>query len=220
MNRPFAAALAAGLVLGVLSGAARADERPLIWQPIKNSDTSYAVKLGLRISSPLEPQAGFDLGVDASKAGAVLDTPLRFWTSVKTADEKRPGYQMRRDIGVNYDGIAGSAAISMNYYEKQIATPAYNLEHQSTYALRYDGLQGDWTGIEASQSLKLRRHETGTAFIASANSAESFSTFGAGLGLEQQLGKNITVSGNLNRSFTDPGADTIASVNASYNYKW
>jgi hypothetical protein len=220
MNRPFAAAMAAGLVLGVLSGAARADDRPLIWQPIKNSDTSYAVKLGLRLPTRLEPQAGFDLGVDASKGGAIVDTPLRFWTTIKTADAKQPGYQMRRDIGVNYDGIAGSAAISVNYYEKQIATPTYNLEHQSSYALRYDGLQGDWTGLEASQSLKLRRHETGTAFIASANSAAGFSTFGAGLGLEQQLGKNITVSGNLNRSFTDPGADTIASVNANYSYRW
>jgi hypothetical protein len=218
MNRHFSAAAGAALLVAAFSGIARADDMPLIWQPIKNSDTSYSVKLGMRLPVRLEPEAGFNIGVDASKTGEVVETPMKFWSRIKTADTKRPAYQMRRDIGVDLDSVGESAAISMNYYEKQIATPTYNVERQSNYTVRYDGLQGDWLGLEASQSVKLRRPDTGTAFVASANSVNSFESFGASLGVEQQLGKNITLSGNLNRSFSD--ADTVASVNANYSYKW
>lgn len=216
MNRLFPVAMA--MAFAASAGAAVADDRPLIWQPIKNSDTSYAVKLGLRLPMRLEPEAGFNVGVDATKGGDVVETPLKFWSRIKTADTKRPAYQMRRDVGVNLDSVAESAAISMNYYEKHIATPTYNVERQSSYTVHYDGIQGSWTGVDANQSIKFRRPDTGTAFIASASSVNSFESFGASLGIEQQLGKNIIVSGNLNRSFSD--ADTIASVNASYSYKW
>ncbi|AYD01425.1 hypothetical protein [Neorhizobium sp. NCHU2750] len=218
MNRHILAAAGMVVLIAAGSGAAHADDLPLIWQPIKNSDTSYAVKLGMRLPMRLEPEAGFDLGVDASKTGEVVDTPLKFWSKIKTADTNRPAYQMSRDIGLDLDSLADTASISMNYYEKQIATPTYNVERQSSYTLRYDGVQGDWAGIDASQSIRLGRADTGTAFIASANSVNSFDSFGASVGIEQQLGKNITLTGNLNRSFSD--ADTIASVNANYSYRW
>ncbi len=218
MNRISAAAATAVLIAAAMCSPSHAEDRPLIWQPIKNSDTSYSVKLGMKLPMRLEPQAGFNVGVNASETGKVVDTPLRFWTSIKAADAKRPAYQMTRDIGVDMDGRAGSAAISMNYYEKHIATPAINIERQANYAVRYDGVSKDWTGLDASQSIKLRRRETGTAFIATASSAGSFTTVGASVGIEQQLGDNITVSGQVNRSFTD--ANTVSSLNARYSYRW
>jgi hypothetical protein len=218
MNRRLTAAAIAVLAVAVTSGTGHADERPLIWQPIKNSDTSYSVKLGLKLPTRLEPQAGFDVGMNATKGGKVVDTPLRFWSSIKTDSTTQPGYQMSRDIGVNIDGTVGNAAISMNYFEKQIATPSINIEHRSRYAVRYDGIERDWLGLDASQSVKLRRHETGTAFIASANSADSFSVLGASVGLEQALGQHITLSGNVNRNFTEDA--TTTRVNANYSYRW
>jgi hypothetical protein len=218
MNRRVLAMAGGVLLAAGVSSASRADERPLIWQPIKNSDTSYAVKLGLRLPVRLETEAGFNFGVDSSKAGEVVNTPLKFWSRIKTADTKRPAYQMSRDIGINMDGIAGSAAITMNYYEKQIATPTFNLERQATYAVRYDGAQKDWTGLDASQSIKLRQRETRTAFVAVANGTANFSAIGASFGIEQPVGQNITLSGQVNRNFTD--ATTVSSVNARYSYKW
>jgi hypothetical protein len=218
MNRRVLAIAGGVLLAAGVSSASRADERPLIWQPIKNSDTSYAVKLGLRLPVRLETEAGFNFGVDSSKAGEVVNTPLKFWSRIKTADTKRPAYQMSRDIGINMDGIAGSAAITMNYYEKQIATPTFNLERQATYAVRYDGAQKDWTGLDASQSIKLRQRETRTAFVAVANGTANFSTIGASFGIEQPVGQNITLSGQVNRNFTD--ATTVSSVNARYSYSW
>jgi hypothetical protein len=218
MNRHFSATAGALLLIAASCGLARADDRPLIWQPIKNSDTSYSVKLGMRLPMRLEPEAGFNIGVDASKTGEVVDTPLKFWSRIKTADSKRAASQTSRDIGIDLDSLAESAAISMNYYEKQIATPTYNVERQSTYTVRYDGAQRSWAGLDANQSIKFGRPDIGTAFVASANSVNSFESFGASLGIEQQLGDNVTLSGNLNRSFSDK--DTIASVNANYSYKW
>ncbi len=218
MNR-HCLAIASGVLLAAFtSSSSRADERPLIWQPIKNSDTSYSVKLGLRLPVRLETEAGFNVGVDSSKTGEVVNTPLKFWSRIKTVDRKRPASQMSRYIGVNMDGNAGSAAITMNYYEKQIATPEFNLERQATYVVRYDGTQKDWTGLDASQSIKLRQRETGTAFVAVANGTANFSAVAASFGIEQPLGENITLSGNVNRNFTD--ATTISSVNARYSYKW
>ena len=118
MNKNLLAVAGAALLAAFTSSSSWADERPLIWQPIKNSDTSYAVKLGLRLPVRLETEAGFNVGVDSSKTGEVVNTPLKFWSRIKTEDRKRPAYQMSRDIGINMDGNAGSAAISMNYYEK------------------------------------------------------------------------------------------------------
>lgn len=218
MNRNFLAAASGVLLIALTSGTGRADERPLIWQPIKNSDTSYAIKLGLRLPVRLETEAGFNVGVDSSKTGEVLNTPLKFWSRIKTEDRKQPAYRANRDIGIVMDGNAGSAAISMNYYEKQIATPTFNVERQATYVVRYDGAQKDWTGLDTSQSFKLRQRETGTAFVAIANGTANFSAIGASFGIEQPLGENITLSGNVNRNFTD--ATTISSVNARYSYQW
>ncbi|MBB4347399.1 MULTISPECIES: hypothetical protein [Rhizobiaceae] len=218
MNRNILALAGAVLLAASISSSSWADERPLIWQPIKNSDTSYAVKLGLRLPVRLETEAGFNVGVDSSKTGEVVNTPLKFWSRIKTEDRKRPAYQMSRDIGINMDGNAGSAAISMNYYEKQIATPTFNLERQSSYVVRYDGVQKDWAGLDASQSIKLRQRESGTAFVAVANGSANFSAVAASFGIEQPLGENITLSGSVNRNFTD--ATTVSSVNASYSYKW
>lgn len=218
MNRDFLAVIS-GVSLAVLfSSASWADERPLIWQPIKNSDTSYSVKLGLRLPVRLETEAGFNVGVDSSKTGEVLNTPLKFWSRIKTADTKRPAYRMSRDIRVNMDGNAGNAAISMNYYEKQIATPTFNMEREAVYVVRYDGAQKNWTGLDTSQTIKLRQRETGTAFVAVANGSANFSAVGASFGIEQPVGENITLSGHVNRNFTD--AVTVSTVNARYSYKW
>lgn len=75
----FAAIFAVG---PFLASSAHAADRPLIWQPVKNSDRSYSVKLGFRLPTELEPEAGFNVGVDAKKDGS-MNTPLRLWGSMK-----------------------------------------------------------------------------------------------------------------------------------------
>jgi hypothetical protein len=218
MNRIFPA-VAAAVIATVLSTAhSYADDKPLIWQPIKTSDTSYSVKLGLKLPTELEPEAGFDMGVDATQGGAVVNTPLKFWSSLKAQSIQRPAYEMNREIGFDVDGNAGDAAITMNYYEKHIATPMIDVERQGSYAVRYDGTSQQWVGVDVTQSVKVSRTASGTAVIVRASGINSFKRAGAGLGLEQKVGDYVTLTGSVDR-MSGTGGST-ASINASYAFEW
>ncbi|RWX75629.1 hypothetical protein EPK99_18205 [Neorhizobium lilium] len=210
--------LAIATATAVGAGPVLALDKPLIWQPSKSSDTSYSVKLGLKLPMELEPEAGFDLGLDTSKSGAALRTPVRFWSSFKAQAIQRPAYEMNREVGFQVDGNARSAAITMNAYEKHIATPSIDVEREGAYAVRYDAAAQQWAGVDVSQSIKVSKTATGTAFVVRASATGNFKVAGAGIGLEQKLGGHMTVSGSLDRSSDVSGA--IASINASYSFKW
>jgi hypothetical protein len=218
MNSRFSIALAA-VVAALFSGSpSHADDRPLIWQPAKNSDTSYSVKLGLKLPTELEPEAGFDVGVNTSTGGAIVETPLKFWTSLKAGSIQRPAYEMSRDIGLDVDHTAGAAAITMNYYEKHIATSSIDIERQSSYAVRYDTTTQAWAGIDVSQSVRVSSTASGTAVIVRANSSDNFKAAGAGVALEQNFGSRMSVSGAIDQA--SYSAAPVASVNARYAFKW
>jgi hypothetical protein len=51
-----------------------------------------------------------------------------------------------------------------------------------------------------------------------ASGGDSFKVVGAGLGLEQKLGEHITLAGSVDRS--SAASQAVASVNASYNFRW
>ncbi|TWF49875.1 hypothetical protein [Neorhizobium alkalisoli] len=218
MNKRFSAGGAVLSFMLISASQAFADDKPLIWQPLKNSDTSYAVKLGVKLPVAMEPQAGFVLGVDAQKNGTVVDTPVKFWSSFKAESIQRPAYEMNRKVAFDLDSLAESAGISVNYYEKQIVTPALDLERQSSYELRYDGLSQQWSGFDASQSVKLSRSNTGTAVVVRANTIDNFKIAGAGLGLEQKFGDHITLTGSFDGSTA--ATDPVASINARYAFTW
>ncbi len=205
--------LAAGLL--VTQSARAADT--VIWQPVKNSDTSYSVKLGLKLPAALEPEAGFDVGITTER-GAVVSTPVKFWSNFTAQSIQRPAYEMERGIGVEVDGSAGSAAITINYHEKHIATSSLDLERQSAYTLRYDTAAQQWAGVDVNQSVKLSRSAVGTALVLRASSTDSFKVAGAGIGVEQKLGQYMTVSGSLDHSSN--ASNPVASINASYSFKW
>ena len=218
MTKLTLAGLCLAIVAGILPSGALAADRPLIWQPAKNSDTSYSVKLGMKLPTELQPEAGFDVGLDTSKEGAVVNTPVKFWSGITAQAIKRPAYQMHRGVGLEVDGNSRSAAVSVNYYEKRIATPVVDVERESSYALRYDSRAQHWSGVDVTQSVKLSRSATGTAFVVRASGGDSFKVVGAGLGLEQKLGEHITLAGSLDRS--SDASQPVASVNARYNYRW
>lgn len=214
---PAVMTLVAAIAFAASSGLARADDRPLIWLPTKNSATSYAARVGVRLPVEYQPKVGIDLGMDTNKGGGVVDTPVKFWTSVKMGSIDRPAYEMNRDIGIDIDGNAGSAAVSISSQVKAIASATFDIERDSAYSLHYDGPTQEWTGLDTSQSLRFSRTGTGTAFILQASATDSFKSAGAGIGLEQKLGDHITLTGSYNRS---TNADPVASINANYAWKW
>ncbi|WP_132413006.1 MULTISPECIES: hypothetical protein [unclassified Neorhizobium] len=218
MNRMSYAAAVCVFVAVFVPGPGFADDNPLIWKPSKTSDTSYSVKLGLKLPTRIETEAGISMGVNTTSSGAPVDTPLRFWSNFTAEKIKTPAGQFGRDIGVDLDGNTGSAGITMNYYDKEIATPQIDIERRSSYGVHYDGASGEWRGLDASQSVRLSHAASGTALIGRATGRDGFRTVTAGVVMEKKLGTRMTVSGSIDRS--SDSAEPAASIKARYFFRW
>lgn len=218
MNRILSAGAGLALAYFLTAGPGFAEDKPLIWKPIRNSDTSYSVKLGLKLPTRLETEAGISMGVDTTTSGTPVDTPIKFWSNFTAQKIQTPAYQLNRGIGVDLDGNTGSAGITMNYYEKEIATPTIDIERRSSYGMRYDGASGEWRGVDASQSVSLLHSPSRTALVGRASGSNGFRTVGAGVAVEKTLGRYMTLSGALDRTSDAP--DPVASVNARYSFRW
>lgn len=212
-----AGAVFAPILLMISAGSALADERPLIWAPTKNSDTSYAVKLGLRLPNELQTEAGINLGLDASNRGAVVNTPVRFWGKVTASSIQTPAYQLKRDIGVNLDAVSGSSAARVTMSEKRIASETLDVELSRQYGVRYDGAADAWKG-EATQSVKFSRAGTGTAVIIEAKALDTFKELGGGIAVEQKVTERLSLNGRIDQT-TNADRPT-SNIGARYTFKW
>ncbi len=185
MNRIISASAVLALACFWTAGPGLAEDKPLIWKPARNSDTSYSVKLGLKLPTRLETEAGVSMGVDTTASGTPVDTPIKFWSNFTAEKIQTPAYHLNRGVGVDLDGKTGSAGISMNYYEKEVATPTIDIERRSSYGMRYDGTSGEWCGVDASQSVRLSHGPSRTALVGRASGSNGFRTLGAGVSVER-----------------------------------
>ncbi|WP_117191384.1 hypothetical protein [Rhizobium terrae] len=217
MSRIFFARAALGCAAVLIAVPCHADDGPLIWKPSKNSDTSYSVKLGLKLPNRIETEAGISMGVNTTQSGAPVDMPVSFWSNFIAQKIKTPASEIKRGIGVGLDEGRG-ASITMNYYEKEIATPTIDIEKRSSYAMHYDGATGGWAGMDASQSVRLSHPGSGTTLIGRVSGSDGFKTVGAGMGVEQRVGDHMTVTGSLDR-YSDAD-DPVTSVKARYSFTW
>lgn len=213
----FIGALAAGVLALFLPVEVKAQERGLIWAPAKNSDRSYSARVGAKLPTETPIRAGFEMGMNASETGAVVDTPVRLWGNVTILSANLPGVKVAGDIGVMMNAITGSGAWTMTTSQKRIATPDFDLESNRNVTMRYDGTAQQWSGLDVSQSLRLTRSSTGTAFILTGASRDTFDEFSSSVALEQKLGKHLTVTGRLNQGYED---HFRPSVNARYSIRW
>lgn len=220
MSRKICAGAAASIFISLFTtGSAFADERPLIWQPQKASDRSYSVKLGLTLPTRLEPQAGIDMGMSASRNGAVVNAPVKVWGNMKMRTVQRPAYASSSAVDFSLDALHGSGAITMNYYDKRIATPVVDVERRSSYSMRYDGVARQWQGVEATQSLHISRTgNRGTALVIKASATDNFRALSTGVGLEQRLSEHMTIRGSVDRSFSAPSP--TLNLGANYRLTW
>lgn len=205
------------VALVVLPATTFADEKGLIWNPVKNSDRSYTARIGAKLPTDTPMRAGLEMGMNASKGGAIVDSPVRLWGNLTLLSENLPGVSMARDIGVLMNALTGSGTVSMTSTQKRIVTPELDVETNRNFTMRYDGTAQQWGGVNVSQSLRLTRSETGTSFVLTGNSRDTFSEFSSGVAIEQRLGDNITVKGTLKQGYEDhfrPG------FSARYSIRW
>lgn len=199
-------------------GTAAADERPLIWQPAKNSETSYTTRIGARMPTLLAPAAGVELGVVTSDGGALVDTPMAAWSDVKLRERHTAGSTVSRTAGARFDPRHGNARLTLNYYEKYIATPLIDIERRAGYSVRYDGAAAEWQGMEASQSLRVSQVRSRTSAFAKASASDGFETISLNVGLEQKLGQHFSFTASARERFdTD---ERSATIRADYLFRW
>lgn len=215
-NRLSAAAISA-VIVALPCGLAHAQERGLIWAPAKNSDQSYSARIGAKLPTQTPIRAGLEMGMNASQGGALVDTPVRFWGNVTLLSANLPGAKVASDVAVLLNALTGSSAWSMTTSQKRIATPDLDLEANRNMTLRYDGTAQQWSGLDVSQSLRLTRSATGTAFVLTGATRDTFDAFESSVAVEQKFGKNFTVTGQLNQNDDDR---IRPSVNARYNIRW
>lgn len=197
--------------------AAHAEEGGLIWKPVKNSDLSYTARIGARLPVDTPIRAGLEMGMSASRGGQLVDTPVRLWGNVTLLAEQLPGVSLARDVGVIFNALTGSSSISVTSQRKRIVTPELDIEANRNVTMRYDGTVQQWNGLDVSQSLRLSRAETGTAFVLTGASRNSFNEFSSGVAVEQKLGDHLTLRGTLDQGYADhfrPG------VSARYSIRW
>ena len=199
-------------------GTAAADERPLIWQPARNSENSYTTRIGARIPTVFAPAAGVELGVVTSEGGALVDTPMAAWSDVKLRERHRAGSTVSRTAGARFDPRHGNASLTLNYYEKYIATPLIDIERRSGYSVRYDGATAEWQGVEASQSLRVSQVRSRTSAFAKASAVDGLLSISVNVGLEQKLGQHFSFTASAReRLDTD---DRSATIRANYSFRW
>jgi hypothetical protein len=194
-----------------------AEEPLLIWAPSKSSDTSYTARMGLRIPGWTAASAGVDMGVTSAVVGGPVDTPVMLWGRVRAEALQTPASRLSRDVDFTLNALTGSAAAQMTYADKEILTPDLDLEVSRKYTLRYDGAAQSWSGLNMNQALKLSYGDTGSAIQVKAGAIDSFKRLGGGIALEQKLGDQFTVTGEINRA---AGGDPAARVNARYFFRW
>ncbi|WP_416408692.1 hypothetical protein [Agrobacterium rosae] len=209
--------LIAAVAICLSSGLAHAQEKGLIWAPAKNSDQSYSARIGAKLPTDTPIRAGLEMGMNASEGGALVDTPVKFWGNVTLLSSNLPGAKVAGDIAVLMNALTGSSAWTMTTSQKRIATSEFDIESNRNMTVRYDGTAQQWSGLDVSQSLRLTRSATGTAFVLTGASRDTFDDFTSKVGLEQKLGDNLTVSGNLDQGYQDRFRP---SVSARYNIRW
>ncbi|NTJ42526.1 hypothetical protein G6L28_07920 [Agrobacterium larrymoorei] len=217
MNIKIVGALVVGAIALAQPVTVKGQERGLIWAPAKNSDRSYSARIGAKLPTETPIRAGFEMGMNASETGAVVDTPVKFWGNVTLLSANLPGVKIAGDIGVLMNAISGSGAWTMTTSQKRIATPDFDLEANRNMTMRYDGTAQQWSGLDVSQSLRLTRSATGTAFILTGASRDTFDEFSSSVAVEQKFGDHLTVTGRLNQGYEDRFRP---SVNARYSIRW
>lgn len=215
----FRCCIAALLIAGFhgFSMQAEAADSLLIWNPVKNSDTSYAARLGFRVPGWTFASAGVELGMNAASLGGPFALPVNVWGKLTAQSLQRPAEQFRRDIDVRMNAETGSGAAQLNDRRQLILTGDLDLSLSRHIALSYDAPGDTWSGLEVQQSLKLSSRETATSFAVRARAVQDFRRLGAGLTVEQGLGSGLRLSGELARTTDDA---TVKCVNLRYQMRW
>lgn len=208
------AAMAVAFAAVLAPPVAGAQERPLIWEFRKNSDTFYAARFGSRL--PIGAEAG--IGAEISVRGpdlAGLSDPVLLWAMLKTQGEELPGAKRTTRINLRAHGIAGKRTLVVdNALSGQFGM--MDAEFVQHHAFDHEPAGDGKIRIRTTRSIKLSSAHAGTTLIARASRAHD-TQWRTSVGIEQPLSRTVRFSAAVE----EPGTESRKGMfRASYNHRW
>lgn len=208
------AAVLAAFLMPVVSVPAAADDRPLIWEFSKQSDTSYSARVGS--SLPRAPEAS--IGTEIRMRGpdpAVFDDPVSLWAALQLAERGEPAEGRSTRLNARMDGRSGRRSVSM---DNSVAHRFGGLdaELRQHVTVFQDSASSRKARMRTTQSVRLSSPATRTTVTVRASRTDD-ETWRTGLTVDQDLRRSVRVSASVD----NPGRDNrVGRISARYRYSW
>lgn len=193
---------------------AEAEERPLIWEFRKNSDTFYAARFGSRL--PLGADAG--IGAEVGMRGpdfAGFSDPVLLWARLRTEGEDLPGTKRTTRFELRSQGIAGTRRLSVeNVFSGRLGL--LDAEFTQNHTFHHAPSDGREIRIDAARSIRISSADAGTVLVARAARAHD-AEWRTSVGVERKLNTAV----KLRAGVEQPGTGNWKGMfGASYNHRW
>lgn len=211
-----ALAVLASLSAPLIAGKARADDRPLIWEPSRIGENSVSLKTGVRLPEMLTPTIGVVTQVNATDTGAVTSAPVAVWGSVVLATGSARASSSSKKVDFNVD--ADSTNVKIRYVEQNgwIENPDLNVV--SSRSATYRSKPGTDHKAQATQSIKLEFPSDKVSFGASGTVYAYSGSVGfvKALSMDKQLAPKVDLTASVSQNDTKPAAQ----LKIGYSTKW
>jgi hypothetical protein len=209
------------LFLAVILSAstANANDRPLIWTPVKNSSESYAMRMGSRLPTDWEASAGTEVSFAGSNLERVTrpNRPVNFWGSVKLPSPRGKAATNTADVSVRLNGLTGSRSVSVSRSRSLTLTPEFAAQLDDFYTLNYDHGGDRRIDMRTTSSVRILSTSTGTSIFARGSRSTRDQEWQASVGVEQKVLTGINLRANIDNL---AARHKTGSFGASYAHKW
>lgn len=208
----FRTALLAAILLAGLAFPAASQERPLIWEFTKDSDTNYLAKVGSRLPTRQRTSLGADVrvrGPDPERFG----NPVSVWISAHLAGREQPGNNRALDLNARMEGAHGNVSVRNHVFRHWALMEA---EVNQEVSIEFRPAEERRRYVRQSQELILKTPATKTELhLRTARAdAEAWRTT---ISLTQKLRDTIELTATLE----EPGRENARSrFGARYHYQW
>lgn len=218
--KPKALIAAAFIACAMLSaGTARANDKPLIWTPVKNSSDSYAMRMGSRLPTEWEASAGTEVSFAGSNLEKVNrpSNPVNFWGSVKLPLARGKAAPSTADVNVRLNGLTGSRSVSVSRSRSLVLTPEFAAQLDDFYTLNYDHGGDRRIDMRTTGSVRILSNSTGTSVFARGSRSTRDQEWQASVGVEQKVLTGINLRANIDNL---AARHKTGSFGASYAHRW
>lgn len=193
---------------------AAAEERPLIWEFTKDSDTNYLARIGSRLPT----RHGTSLGADVRMRGPDpqrFGNPVSIWISTHLAARERPDRRQALDVNARLNGAHGTGNVSVrNHLVRHWALVEAEVNHELSVEFRPAEERRRY--VRQSQEVILKAPRTRTE-LHLRNARADAGQWRTSIFVTQKLRERVELTATLE----EPGRENAKSrFAARYHYQW